>query len=151
LLGKTGMSVVHGDIKPRHLRLVGGRVKIAEFLFAECVDPAQPNRYTRNDIRGTPAFMAPERARGETSTQTDQYSLAASYYCLRTGRHLFAAATPAETLRRCLEEDPDLTALPVQERRVLVRALARRPTDRWPSCQAFVKALMEAVEADGKR
>jgi serine/threonine protein kinase len=151
LLGKTGMSVVHGDIKPRHLRLVGGRVKIAEFLFAECVNPAQPNGDTRNDIRGTPAFMAPERARGETSTQTDQYSLAASYYCLRTGCHLFAAATLAETLRQCLEEDPDLTGLSAQERRVLVRALARRPTDRWPSCQAFVKELMEAVEADGKR
>jgi serine/threonine protein kinase len=151
LLGNTGMSVVHGDIKPRHLRLVGGRVKVAEFLFAECVDPAQPDRDTRKDIRGTPAFMAPERARGETFIQTDQYSLAASYHCLRTGRHLFAATTPMETLRQCLEEDPDLAALPAQERRVLLRALARRPRDRWPSCQAFVKALVEAVEADGKR
>ena len=40
----------------------------------------------------------------------------------------------------------DLKELPERERRVLVRALARQPTDRWPSCQAFVKALAESLQ-----
>jgi serine/threonine protein kinase len=99
LLGKSGMSVVHGDVKPRHMRLVGGRVKIAEFLFAECVDPTRPDLGTRKDIRGTPAYMAPERVRGETSMRTDQYSLAATYYHLRTDRFLFPNVGPREMLQ----------------------------------------------------
>jgi serine/threonine protein kinase len=145
LRGKAGMSVIHGDIKPRHLRLVGGQVKVAEFLFAECFDPARLEGDSRNDIRGTAAFMAPERVRGKTSLQTDQYSLAASYYQLRTGRYIFPAGTPSEFLQKRLETDPDLVEVPVEERRVLSRALAREPHDRWSNCQSFIDALSAVV------
>ena len=148
LLGKSGMSVVHGDIKPVHLRLVGGHVKVAEFIHAECVDPTQPDEERGHVLACTPAFAAPERVQGVVSVQADQYSLAASYYYLRTGRHLFSSASVREILRQCQEEDPDLAPLPVHERRVLLRALARKPKDRWPTCLAFVNALKKAMAAD---
>jgi serine/threonine protein kinase len=151
VLDKTGVSVVHGDVKPRHLRLVGGRVKVAEFIFAQCLDPARPDLDTPKSLRGTTAYMAPERARGETSIQTDQYSLAATYYRLRTGRVLFTTQGITEFLQRIQECNPDLIDLPEKERRVLLRALARRPKDRWPSCQAFVAALAESCAGKSKR
>jgi serine/threonine protein kinase len=144
LFGKADVSVVHGDIRPSHLRLVGGRVKVAEFVFAECLNLAHTDWDGRNDTRGTPAYMAPERVRGETSIQTDQYSLAATYYYLRTGLFVFAGVGPGDMLYQRQEKDPELVGLPQDERRVLMRALARKPKERWSSCHAFVKALQES-------
>jgi hypothetical protein len=81
--------------------------------------------------------------RGQISSQSDQYALAVTYTQLRGGRLPFEGS-PAFVMTGHLENPPDLTMLPERERPVVARALAKEPTDRWPSCREFAEALAAA-------
>jgi serine/threonine protein kinase len=130
------MSILHKDIKPLNLLLVGGAVKVADFGLARLLET------TVNQVTGgqTPAFAAPEFFRGEATPWSDQYSLAVSYCLLRGGRLPFDGDY-YQIVGGHLTGQPDLTMLPEAERPTVARALAKEPRERWPSCRAFVEAL----------
>jgi serine/threonine protein kinase len=135
-----GEQVLHRDVKPQNILLLKGHAKVADFGLARMWDGDDVLQATSC---GTPAFMAPEVWKGMVSPQSDQYSLAATYFALRTGRLLFPGNVNA--IFEHLENAPNLKPLPEDEQRVLHKALAKEPAQRYANCREFIQALAQAV------
>lgn len=104
-------GVMHRDLKPANVLLDSqGKVHITDFGLAKLMDdPLGPT--ANGDVLGTPGYMAPEQAAGDTARferRTDVYGLGAILYSLLTGRAPFVAPTLVETLR--LVTDGELVA-----------------------------------------
>ena len=135
-------NVSHRDVKPENLLHQKGYAKVADFGLARLHEHAMtmvPN------TAGTPAYMAPEMWQQKVSLQSDQYSLAATYVRARLGRHLFDTNVLVDMANSHINATPDLNPLSEAEKAVLLKALAKKPDDRYPSCLAFAKALRAAV------
>src|SRR4029079_18450393 len=81
------------------------------------------------------------------SIQSDQYSLAIVYQEMLVGTPPFPGRTAAQLAKQHTQAEPQLTSLPASDRPIIGRALAKKPSDRFPSCRAFVDALMRRAEA----
>jgi len=88
--------------------------------------------------------MAPETWHGRAGAATDQYALAATYAELRLNRRPFQANDYAGIMIDHLQSQPILDPMPAPEQQVILRAMAKEPTQRYPSCVAMVQALAEA-------
>lgn len=92
-------GLIHRDVKPSNLvRLSDGRVKVTDFGLAKPVDPgAEPALTAMGVVVGTPDYIAPEQARGETiDERVDIYALGGTLYFLLTGIPPFRTGKPAE-------------------------------------------------------
>ena len=136
-LGREGVGIQHGDIKPQNLLLVGGVVKVGDFGLAQVLEGSPTSSGSM-----TPAYAAPEYFRGESSSRSDQYSLAVAY-CLLRGERLPFAGNSWEIMMGHYQNAPDLSMLPADERTTVARALSKSPEDRWPDCRTFVEELLE--------
>jgi eukaryotic-like serine/threonine-protein kinase len=150
---------VHGDIKTDNV-LVAVRhdgsyaVTLIDFGLAR---PAGSNSVHDGLVSGTPEYMAPEVASGGPVTAAaDIYATGVILYELLTGVPPFTGATSGEVLRRQLRDDvtpPSLldedSPIPPALERIVMRALAKRPRDRFPSARAFATALRVALPRIG--
>jgi serine/threonine-protein kinase len=137
-------SVVHGAIRPSNLIRVAGRgVRVADLGLATA------RRIGSVEPSGLPFYLAPEAVReGRLEPGGDQFALAAVLYELLTGRKAFPGDAVASILYRIVHEDPaepDPAEVPPQTWRVLRRALAKRPDERFASCAGFAAALRAAA------
>jgi serine/threonine protein kinase len=152
-------NIIHRDIKPSNIFLEGpdsanpqatpwggGRVKILDFGLARAIGN-EAHLTQSGVIVGTPSYMAPEQARGETlDARCDLFSLGCVLYRLATGEVPFKGASTMATLR-ALELDqprpPDAVnpEVPPALSDLVLRLLAKRPDDRLPSARAVVEAL----------
>ncbi len=142
-------GLIHRDIKPANLLLEAesGRVKITDFGLARMVDDSQ---LTQNGvIAGTPAYMAPEQARGESiDHRADLFSLGSVLYAMATGTPPFVGSPALVVLRQVIDETPRairaLNAhLPVWLETLVSKLMAKEPAQRCQSA-AEVAALLEA-------
>jgi formylglycine-generating enzyme required for sulfatase activity len=130
------VAIQHRDIKPQNILLVGDGVKISDFGLMRILK----NTTTEHTGSLTVAYAAPEFFDGQTSRSSDQYSLAVTYCHLRGGRLPFTGHA-GQIMAGHLKGPPDLTMVPEAERPAVLRALAKDPAKRWPTCGAFVEAL----------
>jgi serine/threonine protein kinase len=135
IAGKFNLQ--HLDIKPANLFLVAGHVKVGDYgLVAQLEGPDAGNRGL------TPRYVAPEVLHGTPSNCSDQYSLALVYQELLTGEFPYPGRTPQQLMLQHVSSLPNLSPLPPCDQQVVAVALAKRPDERFPSCLAFVQALM---------
>ncbi len=127
----------HLDVKPANLLLVADRVKVADFGLIKDI---QSNSLS---VMGglTPTYAAPEMFDGRPGRFSDQYSLAIVYQELLTGTLPFRGRTTAQLANEHLNKAPNLEAIPLLERPILSKALAKRPQLRFSDSREFIAAL----------
>lgn len=139
-LGSGPVAIQHCDIKPHNLLIVGGAVQVCDFGLARALTNT---RVTTAALSA--AYGAPEMWRGQApQASTDQYSLAISYYELRTGALPFEDANYAVVMHAHLEGKLELSKLSPAEQKVIAKATSVSPDDRYESCRTMVTALREA-------
>jgi serine/threonine protein kinase len=141
-------GLVHRDVKPANILLEAGtgRVKLTDFGLAQAQDDV---RLTESGaVAGTPAYMAPEQARGGViDHRADLFSLGSVLYAMCTGRPPFAAGSPLAVLRRVADETPPPLceanpAVPPWLGAVVAKLHAPDPAERFQSA-AEVAELLE--------
>jgi serine/threonine protein kinase len=137
-------SLQHLDVKPENLLLVGDHVKVADFGLVKDVQ-----KQTASMLGGlTPVYASPELFSGSASRKSDQYSLAIVYQEMLTGVLPFPGKSAAQLAVQHMNAKPLLFALPPGERKVVARALAKDPTQRFGSCRELVEYLSsDALQA----
>ncbi|AGA31502.1 serine/threonine-protein kinase [Singulisphaera acidiphila] len=156
-----GVGLIHRDVKPSNIFAArrGGMDDVAKLLDFGLVRPTPVATTPRTSqlsregqILGTPLFMSPEQARGglELDERSDIYSLGAVAYFLLAGRppfdedneigviiaHARDPVIPPSQVRAGIPEDVE---------RVVLRCLAKDPTDRYPDAESLERALGECA------
>jgi tRNA A-37 threonylcarbamoyl transferase component Bud32 len=132
-----GLGVIHRDVKPENVMIrKDGLIKLMDFGIAQVLDFQRMT--VTGQLLGSPAYMAPEIIEGQPlDFRTDVFSVGIMLYLVATGELPFTGKNPHEVLRRITDgkfADPRTVAHGVDERaaRIMTRALARRPDDRYP-------------------
>lgn len=143
-------GIVHRDVKPANLLVTPQRtVKITDFGIARAM--AGMSMTGTGAVMGTPQYLSPEQARGETATPaSDVYGLGVVAFECLAGRRPFEKETPVATALAHLNDPvPALPAsVPADLAAVVQRALSKRPADRYPDGGAFAAALRGSTVAD---
>src|ERR1043166_3940447 len=141
-------GVIHRDIKPENILLSRGHALLMDFGIARAISSAGSNTITETGLAiGTPAYMPPEQASGSQPLdgRADIYALGCVLYEMLAGHPPFWGSTPQEILRRhALDPIPPLRSarpeLPESVERVVARALAKTPVDRFATAETFRSA-----------
>ncbi|MCA9494941.1 MAG: serine/threonine protein kinase, partial [Myxococcales bacterium] len=147
-------GLIHRDVKPHNVMLVrddDGREqpKLMDFGLVKSVRSDEDSMTMVGQFMGTPAFMAPEQARGrEIDARADLYSLGVMLFRMLTGVLPYEADHPlamamahqSEPIPRMADAAPDVRVPPELEA-VVRKAMAKKPDDRWPDAATLADAL----------
>jgi tRNA A-37 threonylcarbamoyl transferase component Bud32 len=141
-------SIVHRDVKPSNILLTEkGQPMLSDFGIAKILEGEDNQSLTTTGLGvGTPEYMAPEQWTGQAGPLSDLYSLGVLLYELVTGRKPYTADTPAAILLKQTSEPlprPSLYArdLPDGIEKILLKALAKKPEDRYTTMAALAAAM----------
>jgi serine/threonine protein kinase/tetratricopeptide (TPR) repeat protein len=142
-------GVIHRDLKLSNIFLVRGKGTAIKLIDFGVVKPAMPDDFPteRGTIIGTPHFMAPEQARGESiDARADVYSLGSVLFRLVTGRNVFETEHVIALLGRLVLEDPPAAQslrfdVPETLDQVIATAIARDREARYPNGGELARAL----------
>jgi serine/threonine protein kinase len=147
-------GVMHRDLKPSNVLVQeDGRVRITDFGIARAVGS---EKLTMDGmVVGTAEYLAPEQASGtdRDDTRSDQYAVAILLYEMLTGRVPFRNPSAAKVLLKQVSAPPPpprtiRPELPVGVEQALLRALEKKPTDRFPDVLAFRDAVAAGLNGE---
>jgi serine/threonine protein kinase/tetratricopeptide (TPR) repeat protein len=149
-------GIIHRDLKPHNVLLSKqGQPKVTDFGLAKRQD-GDSSLTATGQILGTPSYMSPEQTKGlpdQIGPATDVYSLGATLYCLLVGRPPFQAATPLETMRQVVEQEPVPPrylnpAIPRDLETICLKCLQKRPDQRYATCNALASDLARHLRGE---
>jgi tRNA A-37 threonylcarbamoyl transferase component Bud32 len=148
------LGIIHRDLKPENVMVrKDGVLKLMDFGVAQVVDLERMT--VTGQILGSPAYMAPEVLDGRTlDFRSDVFSVGVMLYQMATGALPFPGKNPHEVLRKVSEgkfADPRTVNRLVSDQlaRVIAKAMARKPEDRFATIQAMVDELRAYVADAG--
>jgi len=142
-------KIVHRDIKPANILLnESGQPLLSDFGIIKLLDTEESQGLTgTGKITGTPAYMSPEQIRGkDIDGRADIYSLGVVFFEMLTGKKPYTANTPIEVSMKHLNEPIPrvkqfVRDLPNEVEHVLLKAMAKKPEDRYQTVAAMADAL----------
>jgi serine/threonine protein kinase len=160
------MGVLHRDLKPENIMVVRGVgddglpvdvVKVCDFGIAKIVNqparsPGSGRHTTSGLVVGTPEYMSPEQARGDTlDGRSDVYSVGVVLYELLVGAPPFDGASPLEIVLKHIGEPPALpssrrSGIDARLEAICLRAIEKRPADRFPTARDMRRALLDVAD-----
>lgn len=142
-LGTGPVAIQHCDIKPHNIMIVGEAAQLCDFGLARAIGSVRMT----TALAATLAYAAPECLQtGKPSEASDQYSLAMTYYELRTGQLPYQDSTYGAVMSAVLQGDLDFSAASLAEQSVLRRATSLDPASRFPSATEMVRGLRAACQ-----
>ncbi|HKI31623.1 MAG TPA: serine/threonine-protein kinase [Gemmataceae bacterium] len=154
LAAAHGMGLIHRDIKPANILVEAGPhpcVKITDFGLARAADDASLTQ--SGIVAGTPMYMAPEQASGETlDHRADLFSLGSVLYAICSGRPPFRANSTLAVLRRVAEDTPRpipeiIPETPQWLCDIIARLQAKKPEDRFATAREVADLLGRGLAA----
>lgn len=144
-------GVIHRDLKPSNVLIDhSGNCLLTDFGLAKMVEGSAQLTAT-GSVLGTPAYMSPEQGLGKPAeARSDIYALGVVLYEMTTGRLPYHAETPVAIILKHIQgplpppraRNP---ALPESIERVILKALAKEPDDRYSTAGEMVRALRAAI------
>jgi len=148
-----GHGIVHRDLKPANALIDGsGNLFLTDFGIAKLLESASPRLTQTDAILGTPAYISPEQAKAESINQrSDIYSLGIILYEMVTGSVPFVADTPLAVILKHISDPlppPSVRKKDIPEpiEHVILKALAKDPSDRFATALEFLSAWKRALE-----
>ena len=146
-------GVIHRDIKPENVLFAGGEPIVTDFGIGRSIDASAADRLTDTGLAvGTAEYMSPEQAAADPRLdgRSDEFALGCLAYEMLVGEPPFRGPTmQAVAARRALEPMPSICAVrrgvPPAVERVIRKSLEKAPADRYPTTDAFARALAAAV------
>lgn len=137
-------GIVHRDLKPGNVFYEDGQVKIGDYGLSKAINTTH---YSNQTVTvGTVHYMAPEIGVGKYDRSIDIYALGVILYEMLTGQLPYVGASPAEVLMKHMSAEPDLTGLDATFARVIKKAMARDPQDRYSTVKEMVEDVFGAEQ-----
>lgn len=148
LTAAHGAGIIHRDIKPQNV-MVGedGRLRVADFGIARA--DADQQMTEAGSVIGTAQYLSPEQAQGEdTTAASDTYAVGIVLYEMLTGRVPFDGDRPVTVAMKQINEPPVpprvfAPDIPPPLDAVVMKALSKRPGDRFATAEDFTTALLD--------
>jgi serine/threonine protein kinase/tetratricopeptide (TPR) repeat protein len=141
-------GIVHRDMKPENVMLYEGEAMVMDFGIAKAVSIAGDSITQTGMMVGTPAYVSPEQAAGETNLdgRSDQYSLACVLYEMLSGERAFSGPSPQAVMAKRFTETPrPLRAVrgsvPESVERAVTKAMSTETSARYKTAALFAQAL----------
>jgi serine/threonine-protein kinase len=146
-------DVIHRDVKPENVVFDGDTTMLCDFGVARAMFRSSGDRISTSGlIVGTPHYMSPEQALGlkEIDYRSDIYSLGVVAYEMLAGEPPFTGRNQQTVRRKQIAEHPPSLCvvrpdLPRTVEDVVMRALAKKPEERWESAGEMAEALEESA------
>jgi basic membrane protein A len=146
-------GIIHRDVKPANILLKeSGEPILTDFGIAKLLEAVEGHTLTASGVGiGTPEYMAPEQGMGaKVDARVDIYALGTVFYELVTGRKPYIADTPMAVLLKHMTDplpNPHLFVpdLPDEVEKVLIKAMAKQPDDRYETMTFLVAALEDLL------
>ena len=145
-------DVIHRDVKPQNVLLAeDGHLKVTDFGIARAGEEADMTE--AGSVIGTAQYLSPEQARGDVVTAaSDCYAVGIVLYEMLTGRVPFDGGPPVAVAMKQISDEPVSQRIveptvPRELEAVVMRSLAKRPSERYRTAEEMSRALAEARAA----
>ncbi|MGH9657750.1 MAG: serine/threonine-protein kinase, partial [Bryobacteraceae bacterium] len=152
-------DLVHRDLKPSNIFQTPHGIKLLDFGLARPLPGAEGAETATNltmpgTMAGTPRYMSPEQVRGEdASTRSDLFAAGIVLFEMLSGKPAFSGHSLAEIFHSVVFEQPaplEGSGIVAAADRVIRRALAKKPEDRYPSAEAMAAELRAALRGESE-